>query len=114
MKKVYICAAFGYAAERQLERYVRYALKSGVSPVVPETYAVCLHQLTPEEKALSKAAGRSYLWLCDELWVVGDVVTRRMREEIKFCKHLNIRIRRITELEVDNGIGDGRYEEKSN
>ena len=47
----------------------------------------------------------SLLWLCDEVWAFGDVITDGMRAELKFSKNLNIRIRYITEKEIQNVLG---------
>ena len=110
MKRAYILFSQNRGAKKDLERYVRYALRCGVAPIVPETYAVLLKTLTPEERELATAAGRSYLWTCDELWVIGNKVTRHMHEEIDFCRHLNIRIRRISDADVENMIGGERDE----
>ena len=50
----------------------------------------------------------SLLWLCDEVWAFGDVITDGMRAELKFGKNLNIRIRKITEKEIQKVIGGNR------
>ena len=50
----------------------------------------------------------SLLWLCDELWLFGDTVTDGMKNELQFCKNLNIRIRKITENEIQKVIGGNR------
>jgi len=90
MKKVYVCAPLGGNIEENLKKvktYTAYALRCGTAPVVPHFYALCL------------------VWLCDEVWVFGDTVTDGMRAELKFCKNLNIRIRYITEKEIQNVLG---------
>ena len=51
------------------------------------------------------AAGQSLLWLCDELWIIGDEITEEMRRDIQFCKHLNIHTRKVTEKEIAKLIG---------
>ena len=105
MKKVYICASFGSGPTESLakaEWYTEYALRCGAAPIVPHFYGL------NQKKAYTgtcAAAGRSLLWLCDEVWVFGDTVTDGMRAELKFCKNLNIRIRYITEKEIQNVIG---------
>lgn len=108
MKKVYICSPLGGNVEenlRKVRRYTKYALLCGTAPVVPHFYAECLDDNDPKDREIGLAAGMSLLWLCDEVWVFGDTVTDGMRAELKFCKNLNIRIRYITEKEIQNVLG---------
>ena len=96
MKKVYICAPLGGDVEGNLERvkrYTRYALMCGTAPVVPHFYALCLNDDNQKEREIGLAAGLGMLWFCDELWVFGQTVTEGMKQEIQFCKHLNIKTR---------------------
>lgn len=108
MKRVYVCAPLGGDVEGNLKRvrtYSEYALRCGTAPVVPHFYAECLDDNDPKDREIGLAAGMSLLWLCDEVWVFGDTVTDGMRAELKFCKNLNIRIRYITEKEIQNVLG---------
>ena len=108
MKCVYICAPLGGNTEESLKkvrRYTEYALRCGTAPVVPHFYAECLDDNNPKDREAGLAAGMSLLWLCDEVWVFGDTVTDGMRAELKFCKNLNIRVRKITEKEIQKAIG---------
>ena len=98
MKKVYICAPVGSDSDENLckaKRYTEYALKSGCTPVLPYFYGLRLEKDYADACA---AAGQSLLWLWDE-------VTQEMRRDIQFCKHLNIRTRKITEKEITKRIG---------
>ena len=111
MKRVYICAPLGGNTEENLKRvrmYTEYALRCGVSPVVPHFYAECLDDANPAEREMGMSAGLALLWFCDEMWIFGDTVTSGMRNEIQFCKNLNIRIRKITENEIQKVIGGNR------
>ena len=101
MKKVYICAPLGGDVEGNLERvkrYTRYALMCGTAPVVPHFYALCLNDDNQKEREIGLAAGLGMLWFCDELWVFGQTVTEGMKQEIQFCKHLNIKTRYVPPL----------------
>ena len=100
MRKVYVCAPLGGNVESNLKKvrtYTEYALRCGTAPVVPHFYAECLDDSLP--------AGLSLLWFCDELWLFGDAVSDGMKNELQFCKNLNIRIRKITENEIQKVIG---------
>ena len=108
MKKVYVCAPLGGDVEENLKKvktYTEHALRCGTAPVVPHFYAECLDDNNPKDREVGLAAGMSLLWLCDEVWVFGDTVTEGMRAELKFCKNLNIRVRKITEKEIQKAIG---------
>lgn len=105
MKKVYICASFGSDPAESLakaEWYTEYALRCGAAPIVPHFYGLY------QKKAYANtcaAAGQSLLWLCDELWIIGDEITEEMRRDIQFCKHLNIHTRKVTVKEIAKLIG---------
>ena len=92
------------------KRYAKFALKSGVAPVVPHFYALCLDDNIPRERELGRQAGMSLLWFCDEMWVFGDRTTQGMQDEILFCKNMKIKIRKIKESEIRKVIGDDRNE----
>ena len=106
MKKVYICSPLGGDVSANLERakqYARYVFSCGAAPVVPHFYALVLEDGHPEERQLGMPAGGSLLWLCDELWIFGDHVSAGMREEIRFCQNLGLKIRTITEKQFASG-----------
>lgn len=108
MKRVYVCAPLGGNIEENLKKvktYTAYALRCDTAPVVPHFYALCLDDNDPKDRKIGLAAGMSLLWLCDEVWVFGNTVTDGMRAELKFCKNLNIRIRYISEKEIQNVLG---------
>lgn len=93
MKKVYICAPLGGDVKGNLEKaiqYTRYALESGVAPVVSHFYALCLNDDVKEERKLGMDAGIELLKDCDEIWVFGDKITSGMSKEIEIAEFLNI------------------------
>lgn len=111
MKRVYVCAPLGGNIEENLKKvktYTAYALRCGTAPVVPHFYAECLDDNDPKDREIGLAAGLSLLWFCDELWLFGDTVTDGMKNELQFSKNLNIRIRKITENEIQKVIGGNR------
>ena len=113
MKKVYICAPLGGDVESNLERvkrYTRYALMCGTAPVVPHFYALCLNDNDQTEREIGLAAGLGMLWFCDELWVFGQNITEGMKQELQFCKHLNIKTRYVSEKEICKKIGGIKHE----
>ena len=113
MKKVYICAPLGGDVEGNLERvkrYTRYALMCGTAPVVPHFYALCLNDNDQTEREIGLAAGLGMLWFCDELWVFGQNITEGMKQELQFCKHLNIKTRYVSEKEIRKKIGGITHE----
>lgn len=108
MKKVYICAPLGGDVKNNLEkvkRYTQYALKCGTAPVVPHFYALCLDDDNPAERQIGMTAGRSLLWFCDELWQFGDEITEGMSAELQYCRHLNVKTRKVREEEINKVLG---------
>lgn len=96
MKRIYVCAPLGKNIPSDLQnarQYASFVLQRGAAPVVPHFYVDLVDR---DERALCRRAGKSLLWMCDECWVFGDHVTRTMKEELQFCKHLNIKIRYFT------------------
>ena len=59
----------------------------------------------PAEREIGRSAGMSLLWFCDELWLFGDTVTEGIAAELQFCRHLNIRIRKIRQNEIQKVLG---------
>ena len=104
MKRVYICSPLGGDVNANIEKAKQYASyvirKCGTAPVVPHFYALMLDDKNPEERKLRINAGLSLLWVCDEVWVFGDLITSGMSEEIKLAKSLNIRIRYVSDKEI--------------
>ena len=114
-KKVYICSPLGGDVAGNLQkviRYTKYALKCGVAPITPHFYALCLDDNNPQERELGRQTGTCLLWYCDEMWVFGDSITEGMKEEIRFCKNLNIKMRKIKENEIRKVIGEESNEEE--
>jgi hypothetical protein len=110
MKKVYICSPLGGNVSYNIEkakRFARYAFKCGMAPVIPHFYATILDDENPKERKLGVQAGLSLLFMCDELWVFGDVISKGMKKEIRFANKLNIKVKYILnddlkKPEVDN------------
>ena len=108
MKRVFICFPLGNDVENliiQIKRYVLYALKCGMAPVVPHFYIWVFHHKEPDEWENAKQAGKSLLWVCDEIWVFGEQMTREMEQEICISKNLNLPIKYIGEDDVDHRLG---------
>lgn len=107
-KKVYICAPLGGRVKENLKNaiiYTEFALKSGVAPVTPHFYALCLDDGVKEERELGRSAGTSLLWFCDEMWIFGDTVTEGMKAEINFCKNLKVKMRKVKHNEINKILG---------
>ena len=108
MKRVFICAPLGGNREDQLKqamKYTEYALKSGAAPVVPLFFEISLHGSTRNAGKIISSAGISLLWLCDELWVFGNRITKEMQQAIDFCKNLNTIIRTVSDSDINKVIG---------
>lgn len=108
MKRVFVCAPVGGNREDQLKtaiQYTEYALKSGAAPVVPLFFEICLHGDAHGVGEIISSAGISLLWLCDELWIFGNHITKEMQQQIDFCKNLNTIIRTVSDSDINKVIG---------
>ena len=117
MKKVYICSPLRGDIKGNIEkvkRYTEYALKCGTAPVVPHFYALCIDDNVPKEREIGLAAGLCLLWFCDELWIFGDEISEGMLAEMKFCKNLNIKMKKISENQINKILGGTTNYEKHN
>lgn len=97
-RKVYICAPITDNLDESIEnvkRYARYVLTCGMAPVIPQFYYLCMSPIAPKELETIRSACTGLLWYSDEVWVFGDEVTENMEYELRFCKTLNIRTRKI-------------------
>ncbi len=102
-KKVYICAS--WEDLDKIKEYVRYTLKMGVAPVVPQYYQLALDMSIPEERKEVKSASTSLLWFSDEIWIFGEQLTEEMKEVIGFGKNMHIRTRKIGYAELNKILG---------
>lgn len=113
MRNVYVCSPLRGDIEGNLQKvrqYGKFVLECGMAPVIPHFYAEILDDTVDEERALGMTAGTSLLFRVDELWVFGDKVTEGMRKEKTFAEHLKLRIRYITEKDLE--IGGRKYAKK--
>lgn len=109
IRAVYICSPLSGNVSENLEnvkRYGRYVIKCGMAPVIPHFYAMFLDDKNENEKNLGIKAGLELIFHCDELWVFGDEITKGMYKEIHNAKMLNIKIRYITDYDIEKLGGD--------
>ncbi len=87
---IYICSPFSGDVERNLERtrrFCRFALKSGQIPLVPHLmFPQFMDDDNPEERGLALFMDIVLMGKCQELWVLGDVITEGMQVEIETAK----------------------------
>lgn len=106
-KQVYICSPLLGNVRKNIaraDRYRQYAIERGVSPVsIHEDYRVMNWENKQQVcKALENALTK--IWCSDELWVMGEYITDRMREEIKFCNEFKITVRYIGTKQIKDGM----------
>ena len=85
---IYVCSPFSGAVEANSERareFCRFAVDMGQIPLAPH---LLLPQFMrePEERDLAMLMDIVLLGKCKELWVLGDVITEGMRQEIETAK----------------------------
>ena len=77
----------------------RHLISSGVAPAAPQMYALMLEAGSEEEYEQMTRAGESLLWLCDEVWVVGEP-TPDMARQIRMAGLLNLPVRQLKQSEI--------------
>ena len=107
-RKIYICAPITDNLEESIENvkwYAQYVLQCGMAPVIPHFYYLCMPVVGKKELDIIRSACTGLLWYSDEVWVFGDEVTENMEKEIRFCKTLNVRIRKISNKDIRKKLG---------
>jgi hypothetical protein len=102
MKKIYVCSSLGedmQESRKVAERAAVYVLKKGELPIWPMCLLTHLDDDCSDKRAFIRSAGKALLWMCDEIWVFGEV-NREMEEEIHFGKQLNLPIKKIPQNEL--------------
>lgn len=83
---VFICSPFaGDIAEntRKARRYMRFAIKNGVTPFAPHLlYPQVLDESDQAQRELGLYFGLVWLTKCSELWVFGSCISAGMEREI--------------------------------
>ena len=94
---VYICSPYSGDVERNQERacrFSRFALEQGQIPLVPHLmYPRFMNDDDPAERDLALFMDVVLMGKCQELWVLGDVITEGMRMEIETARRRRQRIR---------------------
>ena len=87
---VYICSPFSGDVESNVERtkhFCRFALKSGQIPLAPHLmFTQFVDDNDPDERGLALFMDIVLMGKCQELWVLGDVITGGMKVEIETAK----------------------------
>ena len=95
MKRVVLCAD----GEKDMRTVFRHLISSGAAPAAPQMYALMLEPGNEEAYAQMTRAGESLLWLCDEVWVVGEP-TPDMARQIRTARLLNLPVRQLKQSEI--------------
>ena len=97
MKKVFLCTPLS-PDDRENSIHRATALSEvvlreyGLLPLVPHITASFLDLFNPADEKLYRAAAKELLWLCDEVWVIGEA-DAFMATQMEIAKVLNIRTR---------------------
>lgn len=104
MRVAYVCAPLAGDLKKNIsnaKKFGKFLFDRGMAPVIPHIYAEILDDKDPYDRELGMNADRSLLFKCDEMWVFGDKLTKGMKEEIHFAKMINMKIKYISDSEVD-------------
>ena len=93
---IYICSPLRGDIEGNLERakkYCRDVAELGHVPIAPHLYFTqFLDDHIPEERERGMEMGLSLIYLCEQLWVYGDVISEGMKQELKKARTSGIRV----------------------
>ena len=95
MKRVFLCAD----GKKDMRTVFRHLISNGAVPAAPLMYALMLEPGSEEAYAQMTRAGESLLWLCDEVWVIGEP-TPDMARQIRTARLLNLPVRQLKESEI--------------
>ena len=103
MKRIYVCSPLGedmQESRKEAERFAVYVKEKNELPVWPLSLLSLTDGESSEARAFIRLAGRSLLWLCDEIWVFGEP-SNDMEEDIHFAKQVNLPVRKISKEELN-------------
>ena len=95
MKRVFLCAE----ESAQSQKIMKYLLHDGTAPILPQIYELLFPTNSEMEHSQMTRAGESLLWLCDEVWVVGEP-TPDMARQIRTARLLNLPVRQLKKSEI--------------
>ena len=95
MKRVFLCAE----ESAQSQKIMKYLLHDGTAPILPQIYELLFPTNSEMEHSQMTRAGESLLWLCDEVWVVGEP-TPDMARQIRTARLLILPVRQLKESEI--------------
>ncbi len=104
MKNIYISSAYTDDIVININNsktYAKYVFENEAVPIIPQFYSLVLGDEKGTKQKIQKA-GMSLLWLCDEVWVIGNKLTEQMKKEIKFAQQIKINIRYISNEMIMN------------
>ena len=95
MKRVFLCAE----EPAQSQKIMKYLLHDGAAPISAQMYELLFPTGSETEHSQMTRAGENLLWLCDEVWVVGEP-TPDMARQIRTAKLLNLPVKKLKESEI--------------
>ena len=114
MRLAYICSplrgndAHGKSIEqniRKADEYCAYAASCGVIPLAPHTiFTKYLDDEKPEQREQGLKMGLELLKHCDEIWVMGSMVSTGMYGEIELAEKLDIPRLYVSDEHVQAGF----------
>lgn len=107
MRLVYVCSPLRgniEANQQKADEYCAYAAACGVVPLAPHTiFTRYLDENIPEQREQGLKLGTELLKHCNELWVMGGVISEGMQNEIKLARELHLPVLYIDDEMVQSG-----------
>lgn len=108
MKRVFISSADAISPELNLSRYIAIGkwivYECGMIPIMPHFNSLILDLSTEKGALKGLIASKDMIFYANEMWVLGDERNERINEEIHLAQILKIKIRYISEKEINKMI----------
>ena len=101
MKRVFLCAE----ELGQSQKIMKHLLHDGTAPILPQMYELLFPTDSETKQSQMTRAGESLLWLCDEVWVVGEP-TPDMARQIRTARLLNLPVRQLKGIRNSQNGGE--------
>lgn len=105
MKKAYICSPLRSNEKQDINNAISYAKfvyeRCGMIPIMPHFYAFIFDDKDKSQKELGISISLGKILDCTDIWVFGNTVTKKMKQEIQNAKALKRNIHYITDEQCE-------------
>lgn len=108
MKRVFFSSADAIDSNLNLSKYIAIAkwavYECGMVPIMPHFNSLILDLSTEKGAIKGMLASKDMVFYANEMWVIGNDIDERVEREIQLAKILKIKIKYISENEMNKMI----------